>query len=97
MRKFALHKGGFTCNDKKFTVAVEIDGSETGLTEAILCREINPEYDALVSEMAERLNSARGWVVTHAMQTYSSVAEKEAQAIDEALNKYNAFMKGREG
>lgn len=36
-------------------------------------------------QLIEALRSARGWVSTHAMQTYSRVASKEVENIDRLL------------
>jgi hypothetical protein len=46
----------------------------------------------VVTEMAAALESARGWVSTHAMQTYSRVASKEVEHIDEILTAYRAAI-----
>jgi hypothetical protein len=43
-----------------------------------------------VDELVELLESARGWVSTHAMQTYSRVASNEADKITEALTNYRS-------
>lgn len=37
-------------------------------------------------ELEEALRSARGWVSTHVMQTYSRVAAKELEVIDALLD-----------
>lgn len=39
-------------------------------------------------ELREALESAKGWVVSYGMQTYSKVAYKEAEKITELLAKY---------
>lgn len=39
-------------------------------------------------ELIELLESVRGWVYTHAMQTYSKLAQKDGERIDEALARY---------
>lgn len=47
---------------------------------------------SLVAECTEALESARGWVSTHAMQTYSRVAAKEVETIDELLAKLKSAL-----
>lgn len=47
-----------------------------------------PEIENLVGA----LESARGWVSTHAMQTYSSVAAKEVKEIDDLLTRWREFL-----
>lgn len=52
--------------------------------------ELNHKLEAansLIDELEERLESARGWTITHAMQTYSRAASNETERIDEALEK----------
>ena len=39
-------------------------------------------------KLVEALESARGWVATHAMQTYSRVAIKECEEIDVLIKDY---------
>lgn len=51
-----------------------------------------PDWRAIADELAEALKSAQGWVVTHAMQTYSRVADKEAYSINELLAKYESAV-----
>lgn len=44
-------------------------------------------------KLAEALESARGWVSTHAMQTYSSVASKEVENINQLLENFKEMNK----
>lgn len=50
----------------------------------------------LAEKLSAALESARDWVSTHAMQTYSRVARKEVEEIDELLAEYREFLKERE-
>lgn len=44
-------------------------------------------------KLVERLESARGWVVSYQRQTYSKLAGNEVAAIDEALAEYRQGVK----
>jgi len=62
----------------------ELQGNEAEAREAQLVE--------LVRELSAKLESARGWVATHAMQTYSRVADKEAGEISDMLEKARAKL-----
>lgn len=57
------------------------------MSERIYCYpdEVALKWKAERDELLEALKSARGWVSTHVMQTYSRVAADEVQQIDELI------------
>lgn len=62
------------------------------------CKKLERDLDealAWADRLAEMLESARGWVSTHAMQTYSRVASKEVGEIDEAIESYQKWRMGK--
>ena len=59
-----------------------------------LIKDKNSELKTLCHEMRSALESARGWVSTHAMQTYSRVADKEVGEIDTLIKKAKEILDG---
>lgn len=50
-----------------------------------------------IEGLVELLESVRGWVYTHAMQTYSKLAQKDGERIDEVLAKHREGVKDGKG
>lgn len=62
--------------------------------------DIAKSYEEAIDEvrrLRDALESAKGWVVTHVMQTYSKVASDEADDIEAIIAKADEFLRKVEG
>lgn len=67
---------------------------ETTYNEIDRLKLLADKQNELATKLMSALESARGWVSTHAMQTYSRVADKEVGEIDMLLEEARAALDG---
>ena len=75
-------EGAYVYNGSDF---VEAD-DYIKVVEASHAYQREAELLEIIWTLKEKLKSARGWVSTHARQTYSRVADKECSEIDSLLD-----------